>query len=337
MVNMKNQHDVKNNIDFHGVLNWIKEKRSILLTAHRRPDGDALGSLFGLHRCLKDLRLKSTVFVDESLPERYQSFAPPGLLIDQKVDLNDFDALICLDAANESRLALPNDLTYDEIHFPTCNLDHHLDNGGYGQIHYIDAECSATAELLTLIAMKIALPISPETATSLLLGIVTDTGGFRFNNTTAQTLKTAAWLIERGADHDDIMTKMFYSESYSMLKLQAKIWENMRFGFDNRLAYFFLTPELLSSYGIDTKDTEDIIDSVRVIRGAEIICRLQQTDNGIRYSLRSQNPELPVIEIAHQLGGGGHRLAAGAFIKDVGIEEGEQLLLTYAKAILFEK
>ena len=182
---------------------------------------------------------------------------------------------------------------------------------------------------------ELALPMSAETATALILGIITDTGSFRFNNTTSQTLRSAAWLKEKNADYGKVVDEVYYNEPFNMLKFQAKLYEDLQFSYDNRLAYFILTDELMSRYGVTADDAEEIIDIARVIKGVEIVCRIQDTDEGVRYSLRSMSPEKPILGIAHKLGGGGHALAAGALVKDISVRKAEELLLAYVGEFIY--
>ena len=327
----------KNKSEFQRISDWIFKKESILILTHQRPDGDAIGSLVGLLYALKDNDIACSAYIQEHVPERYQELIPEGLLVGTKVDFSHYDALVCLDTANEKRLAIPNNLIYNDLVLPCCNLDHHVDNSRYGEIFCIESSYAATAELLAQFIQDLSLNITSTPATMLLMGIITDTGGFRFNNTTADTLKIAAWLIENGADYNLIMRKVYFEEPANKVKFTGKLCEKIQFAFGNRVAYFFLTPELLSSYNIDEKDTEDLVDIARAVKGVEIACRIQKVKGGVRFSLRSKNEAFSVNDIAHELGGGGHRMAAGAFVKNIDLEKGEELFLNCAKKIVQDK
>ena len=319
--------------DFRGIYDWIFTKESILLITHRRPDGDAIGSLVGLLRGLKDNGLICTAYVDEKLPKRYQDIAHSELVIGRPIEFNNYDGVVCLDSANERLLSIPNNLSYSDITLPICNLDHHVDNSRYGDVFFVDHESAATAEVLSRFFHCLSLKVSEESATMFLMGIITDTGGFRFGNTTAETLRIAAWLIENRADYNGIMQKMYFEETAQMLQLQGKLYESMRFAFNNRVAYFFVTPTLLASYNVDEKDTEGLVDLARLIEGVEVACRIQQVEDGIRFSFRSKHEGFPVNVLASELGGGGHKMAAGAFVKNISLEKGEELFLRCAKRI----
>ncbi len=315
---------------FGQIYQWISAKKSILLLTHQRADGDAFGAIFAMHHCLRDGGVSAVPYVTDNIPERYESFAPKDTLVGKPIDFNDFDGVMSLDCANKKRIDIPNNTAFADLPLPCCNIDHHIDNSKYGEINCIEDKCSATTEILSIMIKQLSLPCSSECATELLLGMITDTGGYRFNNTTSQTLEMASWLMEKGGDHDRIVAEMYYSESINMLKFQAKLFDEIYFAFDNRLAYFLITNNLLDHYGVAAEDVEDVVDIARAIKGVEIICRIQETEDGMRFSFRSMNPDIPIIEMAHQLGGGGHAMAAGALQKNITIERAEELLLAYA-------
>jgi phosphoesterase RecJ-like protein len=321
-------------VNFTQLFDWIVARKSFLLLTHQRPDGDAFGSLLGVYHCLHNMGLSCHPYVGETVPRRYHAFMPPELTIGGAIDLNRFDGIIAVDSANEKRLMIPNKLQFCDLPIAAANIDHHIDNSRYGVVHHIDSQSAATAEIIANFCKEKCLPMDACAATLLLLGIITDTGGFRFNNTTAATHQAAAWLIKQGAERHRIMQEIFFSEPVSLLKLQADVLQNLRFALQDQIAYFFLTPELLSKYNVDLQETEDLIDSVRVVKGPKIICRMQLVENGVRFSLRSFNPDVPVNEIAKALGGGGHVTAAGASIENIDLVEGERLLLEHAQKVL---
>ncbi len=324
----------RQSLDLIQLFSWITARKSFLLLTHQRPDGDALGSLLGMYHCLQNMGLSGYPYIGEPIPRRYRGFMPPELRIGGTLDLGKFDAIIAVDSANEKRLMIPNNLPFGELPVAAANIDHHIDNTRYGVIHHIDAHAAATAEIVANFCQKNSLPMDPRAATLLLLGITTDTGGFRFNNTTEATHHTAAWLMEQGADQQRVMQEVFFSEPVALLKLQAEILQNLRFACNDQMTYFFLTQELLDKYHVDWQETEDLIDSVRVIKGPKIVCRMQKVEGGVRFSLRSSHPDVPVNEIAKALGGGGHVTAAGAYVEKIDLAEGERQLLEHAQKVL---
>jgi len=314
---------------------WLRASQDILVVTHEHADGDAVGSILGVTTCMRDLGINATPYLTEPLPDDFDPFLQPELLVgDALSDVQRFGAVLCLDSATAARVGLPGDLAIEDINLPIANIDHHADNPGYGDVSLIDAASAATAEILARLFKEHRFPVSSTTATMLLLGLITDTGGFRFPNTKPESLRLAAWLQEQGADHNAVVQRMYFNQPLGRLRLQARIIEDMHFAFDNRLAYFFLTAELLESCGVGSNDMEDLVDVARAIRGVELICRLQQTPAGVRYSIRSEDPAFPAIQIARRLGGGGHTMAAGALLEGGALEEAEALLLKYAGEML---
>jgi len=310
---------------------WLLAHRRLLVVTHTRPDGDALGSAFGFAQALNDRGQAARVFVDAPLPAAYVEFAPADLLVDVPVAWADFDAVVCLDCANLKRLALPNGAALAQVPLPSCNIDHHVDNARYGDLALVAPATAATAELLTHLLQSWGWPLTAAAATRLLIGVLTDTGGFRHQNTTPTVLRTAADLLAAGADHPRVVRAVYGRETSGMLQLKAHIYRTLQLACGGRYAWFTLTPEVLTTCGVDERDTEDLIDTVRALQGVEIACRLQQVAEGVRVSLRSQNPAFPVIEIAHQLGGGGHPMAAGA------LQQGADLATTEARVLALVK
>ena len=321
-------HDVEQTRD------WFRGRRNLLITTHLRPDGDALGSVFAATDCLRNEGIDCTPYLAEPLADDYQHYTVSGTVCNEDIDLSPFDGLLCLDCANENRLALPPNRSFNDITLPCCNIDHHIDNSRFGHVNVIHAESASTTELLATMFGKFGYPVSPAAATSLILGLVMDTGGFRFNNTTAASFRCAANLIDGGADYTQVMHSMFFNEPMELLRLKGEVFKNLKFAFDGRFVYFSLTPDLLERCGATAEMAEDLIDSVRIIRGVEITCRMQQIDDITRFSLRSQNPDLPILGIAHKLGGGGHLLAAGATQTGISLEEAEAQLLEYVGELL---
>ena len=316
--------------------NWLEDKQRLLVVAHQRPDGDAIGSVLGLHHCLRAMGKDSVPFADATLPARYRPYEDPALVVGLPMDL-DFDGLICLDCANVTRLALPNGYTLDDFDIPIANLDHHIDNTRYGDFIHVDHQQAATATLLADIIRENSWPLPAAGATVLYLGAITDTGGFRFSNTSSATLRTAAWLLEQEADLERVMNDIFFNDPLPVLRLEGRVIEETQLAHDGRLAFFFLEDELLDEYGVNIRDTEDLIDVARRVAGATIICRMNASGTGVRFSLRSKDAACPVIGIAHEIGGGGHQMAAGAFRDNITREEAERLLIDLAGKVLNEQ
>ena len=312
---------------------WLAERKNILLLTHARPDGDAIGSLLGAFYALRNV---CTVhpFSNDRFPARYHAYAPKELQMGGKLDPAAYDGVLCLDSATEERLSLPQGMKLSHFSGAHCVLDHHIDNPGYAALSIVDPTAAAAAELLYRLLSECEVEICANAATAMLLGIVTDTGGFRFANTTPTTFHTAAALLAAGADHNRVMNSVFFNDPPGLMRLRAAVVEGMKVELDGRLVYFEVTDELLARFDVDPRNTEDLIEAVRVAAGAVIVCRLSKVNDGVRFSLRSKDPSVSIVEIAHAIGGGGHRLSAGAHAKDVTMVQAVELLRTEAKKVL---
>jgi phosphoesterase RecJ-like protein len=211
---------------------------------------------------------------------------------------------------------------------PICVIDHHLDNELYGDLNLI-APYSAAATMLAEFAIETQLKITQETATCLLLGIIRDTGGFRFQNTDPKTMRLTAKLIELGGDYHGLTHKIFFSEELNRLKfISYVINHKLNFSSNGRVLHCILEDEEFNNYGVHKKDMEGLIDSIRTIKGVTITCIFTYWNEQIKLSMRSCDEKYPVDKIAHKIGGGGHRLAAGAKVNGTSFTPAVKQFLT---------
>lgn len=315
---------------------FIRENDNFLLLTHEKPDGDALGSLFGLFTILRENGKKADAFLPEQTPMRYSSFVPDGVIIGTAPKLNSYSWILCLDTATSDRIGIDKAEKEKIQSYPVVNIDHHPDNKLFGKMNFINSESAATAEILFRSVNDGAkLRISQNAATNLLIGIVMDTGGFRFDNTKPSTFNAASELLALGADYPRIINTMFFSQPLSFIRMEAElVLKHMKIDCAGRYAWAYLSDEMLKAYGVEKKDTEMLIDALRQIDGVEIAVIFYRKDDGFKISMRSKNKKYSVAKIARSLNGGGHELAAGAFIKTDSISEAENALLSHVSEML---
>ncbi len=311
---------------------WLRSHRRILIVTHKRPDGDAFGSSLALASALRDLKINCAAYFCEEPPDPYMPFMDDHTLWGD-LDLSAFDYLVAVDCATAPRLGLPNDLVLSDMRMPCANIDHHVSNENYGEVNLVDAEAAATSEILTDLFNAYDYPVSKHAATQLLLGVTTDTGCFRFTNTDSAILRAGAWLMDQGGDYNRVMEEMYFNTPLSKMRLQAKVVESLSFAFNGRVAYFYVTDEMIESCGGTSEDAEDLVDVVRTIQGVEIVIRMQEVAGNIRFSFRSQNLNRPIIGIARELDGGGHPLAAGATMEKADLPTATQRVLELMKTL----
>ena len=300
------------------LFDWLEDKTRILVVTHTKPDGDAIGSLFGMAYMLKDMKKIAHVYLDNELPKLYQKIdAVIGLkskiYVDKSVDVSSYHGVVILDAANADMVSYKNVVQSANKHaVPVCVIDHHVDNKRYGNLNIIETHAAAAA-ILADVAKEADLDICKDTATCLLLGIIRDTGGFRFQNTDPLTLRLTAWLMEKEADYHGLTHKIFFSEPLNRKKFVSYIIEHkIQFACKGKVLYASLEDEDFSSFDLHKCDMEGLIDHVRTVEGVVITCIFTKFRGQIKLSLRSCDENYPVNEIAQIIGGGGHKLAAGA-------------------------
>lgn len=313
---------------------WLRGCRRLLILTHRRPDGDAVGTALAAWHVLGDAGIACRVVLDTPIAPRYRPFIPDSLNAGPLAIGERFDGILCVDCARPDMLVLPAGWDLHALPAPICNLDHHVDNTRYGAVNLIDPECSAAAELLLHLFRTAGWTVSPTAATAMMLGLVMDTGGFRFTNTDVGCLDAAAWLMRQGARYDTVIDRVFFREPISRARLKARLVETTHFVLDNRLAYAWITDALLRECHAGPHDTEGLIDTLREIDGVQIACLLQADGKDIRVSFRSRSEAFPVIRIAQALGGGGHTLAAGATARGMRPDAVVRLICDQAREML---
>ena len=311
--------------------------RKALILTHIRPDGDALGSAFGMRQALRDAGKAAETALGTEVPGKYRKLCRDYLLELAPEALADFDLIITLDSANPQRLALPEKLELSHLENRTIlHLDHHKHgswiSGGTG---LVDTGASSTCELVTSVLEASGLAILPDCATALMTGLITDTGSFRFSNADGDAFRCGAKLIEAGARLEEIINMVYFSKSLEQMKFENLLMQTaLKFDCSNRLAYASLTPELCRSGNFNPLEDEGLIDLLRELEPVVIAMFVRQEKDGFKISLRSKDSRYPVGPLARKFGGGGHDLAAGATIAAANFAEAEQLMVNEIKLLL---
>jgi phosphoesterase RecJ-like protein len=301
----------------------IRSRQRFLLTAHEGPDGDALGSLLGMHELLTQLGKDSVMFLaakEFPLPIEYRFLPLEEVFHEQPADMAD-RAVVFLDCGNIDRM--PIDFL-GEAGSVLINIDHHHDNTLFGDINLVDVEASCTAEIVYELAIALGVEITPEMASALYVGLVTDTGKFMYENTNARTHRIAAHLIEAGVAVDDTYRRLYEHVPLEKLRLLSRALEGIQHHCKGRLVLSYITATDYKASGGGEEMTEGIIDHLRSVEGAKVAALIRDLgDRGRaarKVSLRSSGGEVDVSAIARARGGGGHKRAAG-FSTDLDLDE----------------
>lgn len=297
-------------------LDAIKKANNIVIISHVGPDGDTLGSMLALKEIIlknNPNKLISTI-VAGNVPEVYQFL--PGIeetvCSDDPSLLGSYDLAITVDCAALDRTG--NSIGIFRQAKNRLNIDHHVTNDGFGDINLIDGSAAATGEIIYHIAQKLEVEMTKEIAINIYTAILTDTGGFRFANTSPETFIIASKLMNAGVSPGDIYKKCYESKPIQMVKINAYAVNNAIFCEDDKIAYTLVKREDLNNYNANDDHLDGISEALRQIDSVEVSMILKETLKGYtKVSFRSNRPD--VCRIAEFFGGGGHKLAAGCTIE----------------------
>lgn len=314
------------------ILEMLEMHDSFYLTSHQSPDGDAIGSMLAMGTLLKIMGKKVQYLLKDDIPERFK-FLYHEVPIQHHFDLAlipKHTVLIALDCSNWARTGWES---LDKTSIPIINIDHHPDNDHFGLINWVDAQASATGELIFVLAKTTQALNDRALATALFVAIVTDTGGFRFSNTTAQTHRIAAELLTQDIDGATIIDQVLTSQTlngFGLLKdvLQTAVIEH-------GIASMILKQADLHKYHLTQSNVPELINYIRSIEDVKIaILCTEQPDLTTKASLRSHSP-VDISRLARQFNGGGHKLAAGCRLSE-DVETSRHILTQQAQELLQE-
>jgi bifunctional oligoribonuclease and PAP phosphatase NrnA len=304
------------------VANEIRSRDRFLLTAHEGPDGDALGSLLGMHHLLTALGKDSVMFLaakEFPLPIEYRFLPLEEVFHEAPADMAD-RAAIFLDCGNIDRMPV-DFLAADDVF--TINVDHHHDNTLFGDVNLVEVDASCTAEIVYELAVLLGVEITAEMAAALYVGLVTDTGKFMYENTNARTHRIAADLIEAGVEVDETYRRLYEHVPLEKLRLLSRALDGIQHHCEGRLVLAYISVADYEASGAGEEMTEGIIDHLRSVEGARVAALIRDLgDRGRaarKVSLRSSDGAVDVSAIARVNGGGGHKRAAG-FSTDLELE-----------------
>ena len=310
----------------------IKSSKNILLVSHINPDGDTLGSMCGMYSLIKDNYKKMCDMVVVSPYPVTYDFLPYADKVKniKEMDLSrEYDLVINLDVADIERCADAKILF--EKAKKTINIDHHETNIGYGDINIIEPDAAATAEVLYGICEKLNWTISKESAECLYVGLMTDTGCFRFSNTTERAMTYSGKLITVGLDPAVVYQKCYESNSKNMVLFQSYCVNKAQFANNDKIAYTVVYKKDMEKYHhTEGEDfTDGLTEKLRAIKTTEIAFVVKELGANIsKVSMRSRTAN--IAQVCSVFGGGGHKLAAGAVIKS-NVEDAVKQILEIIK------
>jgi phosphoesterase RecJ-like protein len=321
----------------------ILTARRVLLTTHQRPDGDALGSVLGLHLACRRAGKASTIFLLDEIPRRYEFLFADAPQPPLPADMNaafvlaaqQADKIIVLDTCSFGQLK-PIAEGLAKFREKVIVIDHHLTGDDVGAAYWRDRSYSAAGGMVADLMEELSWSMTQAVAGPLMTAIVTDTGWLHYSNTDARTLRCLARLIDAGVKPDRLYGQLYQCDRPERVRLLAVALSSLQLHADNRLAVVTLTLEDFVRTGAGQDETEDFASEPLRIGSVELALTLiQQADDEVRVNLRSRSA-VDVSVIAKMFGGGGHARAAG-FRSRGGLTALKVKLLEVAQAALGAK
>jgi len=281
---------------------------SIVILPHINADGDALGAALALGIALRSLNKDVDVLAEEEVPSNLD-FLPGQELLKNSPD-KDYDVAVNIDNGDITRLG--DRERYFRNARIKLSLDHHATNKVIADCSYVDTKSAATGEIIyDLIVNYLKADMNKDIALCLYTAIVTDTGGFRYTNTTSRTLKISAELLEYGIDFPYVIKKVFDMTSYTKMNLMKQTMNSLMLYGNGKLAVSYLTLNDIKNLNVKNDDYEGLVNIGRNLEGVEVSLFLREEQEGrFRGNLRS-NDYVDVSRIAEKFNGGGHKRAAG--------------------------
>ena len=311
----------------------ISESQKILLTCHRGPDGDSVGSIVALAALLKE-HGKTVVLYNPDLVPRYLKWLPHSRSFVQQLKKKArFDMTIVVDCGDAKLLG--DKFPEPEVTGPVIALDHHGSGRPFGDIFVSDPSVAAVGVMVGQLAEILDWPIGSDAAHGMYVSIVTDTGGFRYANTNAQVLRLAAKLVEEcGVDPASLGEKLSQDSSLGRYRLLSKVLGDLDVVLGGKVAFITITPEILKACGASWEDTEGLINYARSLKGVHCGVLISPSKyGGVRVSMRARGDVIDAGKVCFALGGGGHAGAAGCTLEG-NLEDARVLVQAALQSVL---
>ena len=310
------------------ILDKIEAYDTIIVSRHIRPDGDAIGSTKGLTKILRDTYPDKKIYLVNEDYSDYLAFLGGEDSVSEEV--YDGALLILVDTGTEDRISNRNYKKAKEI----IKIDHHIDDKPYGDISWVEDFRSSACEMIAdfYLTFRDRLKMSPEAATYIYLGMVTDSGRFRYEGVTGETMRIAGAILDCGVNTEKLFAHLYVDE-IETLKLKSYVYDNIKIT-KNGVAYIYMSEKVQKQFNLTVEAASDVVSELSAIRGSLIWIAFidNKAKNSIRVRLRSRF--LGVNELGNKYHGGGHKMAAGATVysqKEMNdlIEDADKLLGEY--------
>jgi len=311
----------------------VQEAQSIMILAHYRPDGDALGSSLALTASLHAMGKEVSCYNRDVVPDYLQFLESEEIEVFPVTEPITVDLLIALDCATIERLG--EDVLQQITASHVLTIDHHITNEKYGDSLVLDCEAAATGEILYDLIGANEFPLPDQARDALYVAISTDTGSLQYSNSSAKTYQTMAELVAKGADVANLNALTYFNHSVRRVEILRECVQSFTLAHEGQVSYWQVSAAAQEAVGVQAGDMEGLMDLLRGIAGVRICFTLEESPSGVvRLSMRSKDESIDVSQICGAFGGGGHRMAAGAGIKGVEYEKcAKQVLAKIGEAL----
>jgi len=298
------------------IIQAIKTYKNFLITTHINLEGDALGSILAMRDILLYFKKRADIVIEDDVPIEYK-FLPHIDWIKKIKDIrfSDYDVLFALDISDKKRCKRIIQLfPKDRI---IISIDHHISNTRFAHINWIEPQASSTVELIYKLYRKLNIPLNKKRAVWLYVGLLTDTGSFRYPNTTFNTFKLAEKFASYDLDVNSIYQNIYYNLTFEEIKRIAEVLSTIKSTKDRKIVWFRMKNDNFRKRFSSDNITDKILDLGRAIKDAEVVVLFKDdlyNKDKISINLRSKG-KVDVDKIARFFGGGGHRTASGCNIK----------------------
>ncbi|GAB6931454.1 bifunctional oligoribonuclease/PAP phosphatase NrnA [Paenibacillus sp. JCM 10914] len=294
---------------------YLLQHDDYLVVSHVQPDGDAVSSTLAVGWLLSCLGKKYTMINEGAIPKRMNSLwhADQILNLSEQQPGRTYSNIICVDCADFARVGYTRTVFEDGANI--LNIDHHPTNDRYGTVNLVLAEAAATAEILYDVLNVFDIEWNADIATAIYTGLLTDTGGFRYSNTSPKVMSIASELLSYGVNGPELAETLLEEMTLPQIKVLVEALNTLRLSEDGRIAWVYVTPDVMDRCGAISEDLEGIVNYPRNIQGVEVGILFKSLKSGmVKASLRSAG-RVDVAELAQIFGGGGHVRAAGCSIE----------------------
>lgn len=290
----------------------LQSNQRILILTHIYPDGDCIGSSLALALGLKSIGKDVTIADDHAVPPAYAFLPASSEIVFPHGIVGTFDLVVAVDASDKGRLGNASHLL--DLGRTTINIDHHRTNENFAMINWVEPSAAASGELIYSLLNTMNIRLSREIAVCLYTALSTDTGSFRFSNTTEKTFKIASHLVELGVNPGDIGENVFDTKPLSALKLLGALLGELTISECGNVAWMTLTKEMMNRFAALPSDIEGFVNYARMVDGVSVALLFREEGDSVKVSWRGRG-NVDVAALASRFGGGGHSKAAGCTIE----------------------